>query len=222
MWCRKGCSASELAGEFAYFPPSPSSYAVERTADNNLVCKLNPFYFPAYGVSSLTRTRAQVVELSSHGGVRIPAFFFRRLNASITLLYSHSNAVDCGFLYRYFEELSDRLGVNILGYEYSGYGPTAQAASARNHTQRADVLAAYEHLLARGINPARQVIAYGQSIGSYPALFAASRHRFLGVVLHSPIAAGLQVWVRERGAGAGRRARARGLTAARRPARRRR
>lgn len=193
LWCRKGCNASELAGEFAYFPPTPSSFSIDKEEDGTLKCTLNPFYFQARYALSLTRTQAHVVELHSHKDVHIPAFSFRYPDARVTLLFSHSNAVDLGFLYRFFDELSNRLEVNVFAYEYSGYGPTASAAVPRNHTQRADVLAAYRYLLAQGIDPGRQVVAYGQSIGSYPTLYLASRHRLLGVVLHSPISSGMRV-----------------------------
>jgi fermentation-respiration switch protein FrsA (DUF1100 family) len=196
LWCRKKCNASELAGEFAYFPPSPPSYIITRGADGRLACALNSFYFHARHSMSLTRTQAEVVELSSGRGVektKTPALFFTHAEARLTLLFSHSNAVDLGFLYRFFDELTNRLHVNVFAYEFSGYGPTLMSATPRNHTQCADIEAAYEFLLDRKLDPARQVIAYGQSIGSYPTLYLASTRRLLGVVLHSPIAAGLQV-----------------------------
>lgn len=199
LWCRKRCDASELAGEFAYFPPAPASYAVSRAADGQLVCTLNSFYFQARHAVSLTRTQAQVVQLRSASGATNPAFWFRHVEAKITLLFSHSNAVDCGFLYRFFDELSNRLRVNVFAYEFTGYGPTMQTATPRNHTQRQDIQAAYDFLCDQKLDPARQVIAYGQSIGSYPTLHLASRQRLLGVVLHSPIAAGLQVITRVEG-----------------------
>ena len=40
----------------------------------------------------------------------------------ITLLYSHANAEDLGNIYPWCKFLSKSLGVNILAYDYTGYG----------------------------------------------------------------------------------------------------
>jgi len=194
LWCRKRCDASELAGEFAYFPPSPASYQISRDSAGELSVTLNAFYFQARHAASLTRTQAQVVELHTASGVTTPAFLFRHAGAKLTILFSHSNAVDVGILYKFLGDLSSRLGVNVFAYEFSGYGPTISTATPRNHTQRHDVEAAYDFLCnTLKIDPVRQLIAFGQSIGSYPTLHIAATRPVLGVVLHSPIAAGLQV-----------------------------
>lgn len=39
-----------------------------------------------------------------------------------TILYSHPNAVDIGEMYTYLQVLHKELKVNILHYEYIGYG----------------------------------------------------------------------------------------------------
>lgn len=207
LWCRKRCDAAELAGDIAYFPPSPTSYALSEGTDGALVCALNPFYSHSAHALGLARAaRAQVVRLRSGSGADIPAFLFAHARASLTLLFSHSNAVDCGLLLPFLDELSNRLRVHVFAYEYSGFGPGAASARPRSHAQRHDVQAAYAFLCARGLDPARQLVAYGQSIGCYPTLVLAARHRLLGVVAHSPMAGGLQLLAQEGGCCAPHRA----------------
>ena len=53
---------------------------------------------------------------------KIPAFFIRRRNATRTLLFSHGNAEDLGMMYPRMKDLALVLGVNVLAYEYTGYG----------------------------------------------------------------------------------------------------
>ncbi|KAF2314138.1 hypothetical protein GH714_023647 [Hevea brasiliensis] len=70
-------------------------------------------------------------------------------------------------MYELFIELSIHLRVNLMGYDYSGYG---QSSGKEN------------------------IILYGQSVGSGPTLDLAARlPRLRAVVLHSPILSGLRV-----------------------------
>lgn len=53
---------------------------------------------------------------------RIPAFFIKRNNASVTILFSHGNAEDLGMMYHRMKELARLIGVNVMVYDYCGYG----------------------------------------------------------------------------------------------------
>ena len=56
------------------------------------------------------------------GRNRIPAFFIKRKNANFTFLYSHGNAEDLGMIYHRMKELARSMRVNVMAYDYSGYG----------------------------------------------------------------------------------------------------
>jgi hypothetical protein len=60
--------------------------------------------------------------LTTAYGNRIPAVYFKRENAKITFLYSHANAEDLGLMFSWLKCLSRRLNVNVLAYDYTGYG----------------------------------------------------------------------------------------------------
>ncbi len=55
--------------------------------------------------------------------VNVPFYYIEpRKKSNITVLYSHGNAVDIGCSYEFICILRDYLGVNVLHYEYFGYG----------------------------------------------------------------------------------------------------
>jgi len=112
--------------------------------------------------------------------------------AGLTLLYSHGNAADLGQMHELFVELSVHLRINVLGYDYSGYGASTGKPSEPN--TYADIEAAYECLERTYGVKEENVVLYGQSVGSGPTLDLATRKPHLrGVVLHSPILSGLRV-----------------------------
>eukprot|EP00554_Chaetoceros_debilis_P015678 CAMPEP_0194116158 /NCGR_PEP_ID=MMETSP0150-20130528/25912_1 /TAXON_ID=122233 /ORGANISM="Chaetoceros debilis, Strain MM31A-1" /LENGTH=278 /DNA_ID=CAMNT_0038806815 /DNA_START=193 /DNA_END=1030 /DNA_ORIENTATION=- len=111
--------------------------------------------------------------LTNSYGNRIPACFFRRIGASVTLLYSHANAEDLGLMFGWIKCLSRRLNVNVLAFDYTGYGesdgePCEEACYA-------DIDVAYEYLInVRKIDPSK-IVLYGRSVGSGPATYLAAK-----------------------------------------------
>jgi dienelactone hydrolase len=59
------------------------------------------------------------------------------------------------------------------------------------HVQGAQ--AVYEHITGRGVNPAEELILYGQSVGTGPSCYLAAHRPVRGLVLHSPMATGIRV-----------------------------
>ncbi|XP_057977858.1 uncharacterized protein LOC131164580 [Malania oleifera] len=188
-----GCMFSRLAAKFAFFPPSPATYAVKKREDGKLVAvsAMNspsmPPAFPHGDDNSL-----DVLLLDTKQGNRIVAFYLRNPYARLTLLYSHGNAADLGQLYDLFVQLKVNLRVNLMGYDYSGYGGSSGKPSESN--TYADIEAVYECLETEYGVGQEDLILYGQSVGSGPTLHLAARlPRLRGVVLHSAILSGLRV-----------------------------
>jgi len=85
-------------------------------------------------------------------------------------------------------EIARELQVNLLGYDYSGYGASSGQPSVLNTF--ADIEACLAWLLQQGKQP-ENIILYGQSVGSGPSChLAAKTPRLAGVILHSPLATG--------------------------------
>ena len=85
--------------------------------------------------------------------------------------------------------MSKELRINILGYDYSGYGCSSGTASVSNTI--ADINACYHFLLqVKGRRP-QDIVVYGQSVGSGPSCDLAAQEKDLkGLVLHSPLMSG--------------------------------
>ncbi|MQM08303.1 hypothetical protein Taro_041158, partial [Colocasia esculenta] len=177
-----GGVTSSVAARFAFFPPSPPSYQLVTDELTELTTLSR---FPH-------RENVEVLRLPTRRGHQIVAVYVRHPMATSTLLYSHGNAADLGQMYELFIELSIHLRVNLLGYDYSGYGQSSGKPSEQN--TYADIEAAYKCLQENFGAKEEDIILYGQSLGSGPTLDLATRLPNLkAVVLHSPILSGLRV-----------------------------
>ncbi|ONK81772.1 uncharacterized protein A4U43_C01F32720 [Asparagus officinalis] len=95
-------------------------------------------------------------------------------------------------MFELFVELSSRLRVNLMGYDYSGYGRSTGKPTEYN--TYADIEAVYECLQEKYGIAEEDIILYGQSVGSGPTVDLASRLTNLrGVILHSPLLSGVRV-----------------------------
>lgn len=177
-----GGVTSSMAAKFAFFPPSPPSYKVMMD-ENEGKLKMTD-------VSE--RGNVDVLKVKTKKGSEIVAIYVKNPCANLTVLYSHGNAADLGQMYDLFCELSLHLRVNLMGYDYTGYGRSS--GKPTEHNTYADIEAAYRCLVETYGAKEEDVILYGQSVGSGPTLDLASRlSRLRAVVLHSPIASGLRV-----------------------------
>lgn len=179
-----GGVTSSIAAKFAFFPPTPPSYTV-MAADSSAGGAL---YIPELS----RREGVDVLKLRTKRGNDIIAVHVKHPKASATMLYSHGNAADLGQMFELFVELSLRLRVNLIGYDYSGYGQsTGKPTEYNTYT---DIAAVYRCLKEQYGVKDEQLILYGQSVGSGPTVDLASRIPNLrGVVLHSPILSGIRV-----------------------------
>ncbi|KAL2896233.1 Alpha/beta hydrolase domain-containing protein 17B [Bienertia sinuspersici] len=179
-----GGVTSSIAAKFAFFPPTPPSYTVitdENSGDGKFSIPEVP-----------RRDGVDILKLRNRRGNDVVAVYVKHPKASATLLYSHGNAADLGQMFELFVELSNRLRVNLMGYDYSGYGQSTGKPTESN--TYADIDAIYKCLKEQYEVKDEQLILYGQSVGSGPTVDLAARTPNLrGVVLHSPILSGVRV-----------------------------
>ncbi|XP_021665695.2 uncharacterized protein LOC110654117 isoform X2 [Hevea brasiliensis] len=184
-----GCMFSQLAAKFAFFPPSPPTYQINKRDDGKVTVVSSSSSMP---LPLADDTSFDVLLIDTKKGNKIVAFYLKNPYARLTLLYSHGNAADLGQLYDLFVQLKINLRVNIMGYDYSGYGASNGKPSESN--TYADIEAVYQCLQTEYGVCQEDIILYGQSVGSGPTLhLAAKLPRLRGVVLHSAILSGLRV-----------------------------
>ncbi|KAK2663198.1 hypothetical protein Ddye_001772 [Dipteronia dyeriana] len=180
-----GGVTSTMAAKFAFFPPSPPSYEVTAATAKEEEGKL-----VMSGV--VLKENVDVLKLDTKRGNQVVAMFIKNPAARLTVLYSHGNAADLGQMYELFYELSFHLRVNLMGYDYSGYGQSTGKPSEQN--TYCDIEAVYRCLEEKYGVKEEDVILYGQSVGSGPTLDLATRlPKLRAVILHSPIMSGLRV-----------------------------
>lgn len=176
-----GGVTSTVAAKLAFFPPNPPSYKlVEGSTGRETLSD-----FPE-------REDVDVLRLRTRRGNEVVAVYIRNPQAVSTVLYSHGNAADLGQMYELFLDLSIHLRVNLIGYDYSGYGQSSGKATEQN--TYADIEAVYKCLEETYGAKQEEIILYGQSVGSGPTVNLATQlPRLRAVVLHSPILSGLRV-----------------------------
>mmetsp|Transcript_46875 Transcript_46875/g.119584 ORF Transcript_46875/g.119584 Transcript_46875/m.119584 type:complete len:286 (+) Transcript_46875:487-1344(+) len=181
-----------ISSKMAFFPPDPPSYhVVEADAGAGTGAWIKAMHIPRIPDVEVFRLPTKRRK-EGGGGETVLCCYMRHRAAKLTLLYSHGNAVDLGQMQPFYRELSNHLKVNILGYDYSGYGESSGFATVNNCI--ADIDACYACLLEKyGTKPA-QVVLYGQSVGTGPSVDLAARTPELGgLVLHSPLLSGVRV-----------------------------
>lgn len=101
-----GNVTSSVAARFAFFPPDPPTYDVQREEEDGRLL-----------FTGLTFDKnVDVHLLDTKGGNKIVATFWKHPAARFTLLYSHGNAADLGQMQELFIELRAHLRVNIMRY----------------------------------------------------------------------------------------------------------
>ena len=99
-------------------------------------------------------------------------------------------------IYDWFNDLARVLRVNIMAYDYSGYGKS-NGYPCEEYVY-ADIEAAYQYLLqVKKISP-ESIVLYGRSLGSGPSCYLASKtakegRSVAGVILQSPLLSAFRV-----------------------------
>jgi pimeloyl-ACP methyl ester carboxylesterase len=118
------------------------------------------------------QTKNHLIWLRTANDVDIPAFYIDR-KSKITVLFSHGNAEDLGMFYDSFLEFSLELKVNVLAYDYEGYGKAGGVPSEQGCYHCID--AAFHFLNSTLHIPSEQIVLYGRSLGSGPSCYLAEK-----------------------------------------------
>lgn len=182
-----------ISSKIAFFPPTPPSYTIQAHGDGNRELYIQP------ADNSLFKKvpRAEIAEVSiangrGKGEKIVTAYVKSPTPVSFTLLHSHGNAVDLGQMLPFYEQLSKYLHVNIFAYDYRGYGQSSGTPAVSSCL--VDISAALSYLMEKHNKELKDIVLYGQSIGSGPTSYLASCTPGLaGMVLHSAFLSGLRV-----------------------------
>eukprot|EP00210_Caulerpa_lentillifera_P007568 g7228.t1 len=195
-----GHVVDSISSKLAFFPPTPPSYEIKEHDDNTGDLYISPtvsylskvvdcdvFWVDYKQKNKQIATENRVI--AARVPYRHPGALRRR---TLTILYSHGNAVDLGQSMPFLKELSQRLGCHVVSYDYSGYGCSSGSPQVRSTLT--DIEAVLQELKNRHETESSEVILYGQSVGSGPTIhLAAQTLEFAGVILHAPLLSGMRV-----------------------------
>ena len=133
---------------------------------------------PGYQISDLG-----MLQIARPQGEKVSVFHLKAEPDMPTILWSHGNAEDIGYLRERFLDFHAR-GYGVLAYDYPGYGHSDGKPNEQGCYEA--VTAAYTHLTKTLQIPNEQIIIYGQSVGSGPAVWIASQKPCAGLILVSP------------------------------------
>jgi hypothetical protein len=99
-------------------------------------------------------------------------------------------------IYDWFNDLARVLRVNIMAYDYTGYGKSR--GTPDETSCYADIDAAYRYLLTVRKYQPEQIVLYGRSLGSGPSCYLAAKtgregRSVAGVILQSPLLSAYRV-----------------------------
>ncbi len=120
-------------------------------------------------------------EVASGDGHPINVWLFAHSEPKGTIIYSHGNRETLGLIAKELAFLRDRLQVNVIAYDYRGYGKTGGTPSAK--TIALDAVAVGEW--TKNTQPWNEVpiLAMGRSLGGFPANVAATECQLDGLIL---------------------------------------
>ncbi|MDP3277663.1 MAG: alpha/beta hydrolase [Deltaproteobacteria bacterium] len=144
--------------------------------------------YPANWPANLRIDLANVerLELRADDGTSVFAAIARQPNATqvATVLYHHGNASNIDGYWNRVAMLYD-MGVNVIAYDYPGYGRTPGSPSEDGIYRSARATYAYLQSPVSGINP-QVIFHYGFSLGSAPATYLAWSNLSAGLILEAP------------------------------------
>jgi fermentation-respiration switch protein FrsA (DUF1100 family) len=139
------------------------------------------------------RDTPDILKVPTADGERIAAVYLPNPGATYTLLLSHGNAEDLGWVLPSLPPIPV-LGFGLFAYDYRGYG-LSEGRPSEQHVY-ADIDAAYDYLTRELRVPAARIILYGRSLGAGAAVDLAARQSVGGLILESPFLAAFRVLTR--------------------------
>lgn len=136
-------------------------------------------YFPDLPSREVDATPAAVgldfepLQMQSEDGETLEGWFIPTDAARGTLLYLHGNGGNIGHRVEMLK-VFHQLGLNVLIFDYRGYGRSTGAPSEAG-TYR-DATAAWRYLTEIRHIPARDIVYFGESLGGSIAAWLAERH----------------------------------------------
>lgn len=117
----------------------------------------------------------------------IPCIWLPAPRAAGVILFCHGNAEDLCMSFAFVKHMRDQFKMNVLAVEYPGYGLLNHIPPSEAGIKEV-VLTVFRFVLDELRVAYEQIIMFGRSIGSGPAIYLSSRFPVGGLILVAPFA----------------------------------
>lgn len=136
---------------------------------------------------NLMKLHSGLLTFKTKSNKKMTGFMLRPPECSDTvILYSHGNACDAFQIHLAMRTMANKLKVNIFIYDYVGYGANKLYGKPTELGCFESIDGAYTYLIGLGFNQ-KNIIIHGNSIGSGPSCYLASKYGIAGLILESPM-----------------------------------
>merc|ERR1719393_368417 len=118
------------------------------------------------------------------GNNGIPCLWFAAPKAATVIIFFHANAEDLGMSFGILKHMRDQFKVNVLAVEYPGYGLLSNLQPSEEAVYEV-ALTAFRFLFDEVKVRYSQIVLFGRSLGSGPAVHLASQYPVGGLILVS-------------------------------------
>lgn len=137
---------------------------------------------------------AKSVDLEQHGG-RIPCLFHEHPSARFIVVYFHCNGEDLGGCHSFCAFFREQFQVHVLAVEFPGYGLCPGKPSP--DTIKENAQSAIDFIRNDLSWQLKDVLVFGRSLGTGPALAMAGSQKLGGLILVAPFLS-IEDMIRER------------------------
>ena len=123
---------------------------------------------------------------------KIAIKFFEK-NSNKIILFSHNNADDIGICKNYCLWLSNITNINVLVYDYIGYG-LSYNDSLNEYNLLKSAKKCYNFIVKKLKYKPENIYLYGKSLGTVPTIYL-SQYKNAGVLLIAPLASGARLYL---------------------------
>lgn len=127
--------------------------------------------------------------ISTKRGYNIPMLHLESSTSKTILVYSHGNAEDINSSLNWCSELHQQLDVDVVVYDYCGYGMHQKDSDGVEPTEEnvvADITDVINYLLRNYSE--KKIVLYGRSLGAAPSISAAAKfspEKVCGLIIQS-------------------------------------
>ena len=125
--------------------------------------------------------------LPTKRGHGVPYLHLKRAGSRALLVYSHGNSEDINAVHEWCGRLADSLSVDVVVYDYCGYGVRNDTVGPTEANVLADALDIADYALSYARPRGMIVVAYGRSLGTAPSIHVAAERpsEVHGLILES-------------------------------------